>query len=122
MRMNLNVRLMWNEKAMQALLEQLRGQRGALQLLLQAHAQSQRQSLPIAEPENRYTESIFEQPMREPTTSSLDDEIVNSRAYQRAAVPSQFLIPIPSPFTPPPIIGTQEVPSRNNRHDFFARN
>ncbi|KAG8809971.1 hypothetical protein FRC19_004872 [Serendipita sp. 401] len=60
--------------------------------------------------------------MREPTTSSIDDEIVNSRAYQRAAVPSQFLIPIPSPFTPPPIIGTQEVPSRNNRHDFFARN
>ncbi|KAG8831582.1 hypothetical protein FRC17_002898 [Serendipita sp. 399] len=33
------VKYLWNEKTMQAFLEQLRGQRGALQLLLQAHAQ-----------------------------------------------------------------------------------
>ncbi|KAG8756421.1 hypothetical protein FRC14_003070 [Serendipita sp. 396] len=137
MKMSTKVRFMWNEKTMQAFLEQLRGQRGALQLLLQAHAQDslntmhdllarnqsvlnkihadamvlrartissrrqrpQRQStlLPIAETENCYTESIFEQPMGE--ESSLDNDIFNSRVYQRVHASPQ---PPPAQPVPPP--------------------
>ncbi|KAG8849172.1 hypothetical protein FRB91_010201 [Serendipita sp. 411] len=137
-------RYLWDENTMQALGEQLKGQRSALQLLLK-HMRSEESQFDLNQVLQRRTpsphhqrhheplysdsddevydaDSIFEYPIGEPTTSSIDDDILKPRVYQRVAVSSEPPVPISSLLIPSAAIGTQEVPPTNNRHSLFARN